>query len=114
MNKILRKRTLEFDQDLIFGKRNLSFLIEQFQSLIDKYEAQGFKNISLETKYFGYDGGVELNLIGYNLETDEEFEKRIEQEKAKRIREENKLRRKEQREKQKLEQLRRKFDNSPT
>lgn len=110
MEKILRKRVLEQDIDFILGKKNLTHLIEEFKELITKFEAQGYERISLETSYVGHDGGVEFDLIGYSLETDQEFEKRFEAEQKKRAAQEKKLQRKEQLERKKLEQLKQKYE----
>ena len=104
----LRKRFIKNIDNVFNGKRDLNSLIITLKILKDDFETE-YQNVSIQREYYGYDGGNEINLIGYTLETDEEFEKRISTEKKKQEAEEKKRVAKEAREKKKLEQLKEKY-----
>lgn len=111
LERKLRKRNIDFDlQDLMYGKRNLDYLIKSFSELKEKYEKEGYKYVSSEIKYVGHDGGVEINLIGYTLETDKELETRLKQEETNRRKEEIRRQKQEERERKQLEKLKDKYD----
>lgn len=109
MRKLI-KRQIDSDlQDIMYGKRNLEWLAEELLKLNSKFEKEGYKYVSSEIRNIGYDGGVEINLIGYTLETDEEFNKRIDAENKAKVAAEKKLKAKEERDRKKLEQLKKQY-----
>lgn len=104
----LRKRFIKNIDNVFNGKRDLNSLIITLKILKDDFETE-YQNVSIQREYYGYDGGNEINLIGYTLETDEEFDKRILADNRKQEAEEKKQIAKEAREKKKLEQLKEKY-----
>lgn len=109
MDRLLRKRFIENIDNVFNGKKDINSLIITLKILKDKYDSE-YKNISIQREYYGYDGGNEINLIGYTLETDEEFNKRVLAEKKKQEAQEKKRLAKEVRERNKLEQLKNKYE----
>ena len=104
----LRKRFIKNIDNVFNGKRDLNSLIITLKILKDDFETE-YQNVSIQREYYGYDGGNEINIIGYTLETDEEFDKRILADNRKQEAEEKKQIAKEAREKKKLEQLKEKY-----
>lgn len=107
----LKQRNIKNLDKLFDGTTNITTLIENLATIQLKYDEDGYENVCIKREYYGYDGGNQINLIGYTLETDEELSKRTETEMKALIAAEKKLKAKEERERKKLEQLKEKYEN---
>lgn len=108
MERKFRKRFIKNIDNVFNGKKDLNSLIIALKILRDDFETE-YQNVSIEREYYGHDGGNEINLVGYTLETDQEFEKRISAERKKQEAEEKKRLSKEERERKELERLKQKY-----
>lgn len=71
-----RKKFLYQVEHIEFCKKE--YEVSEFIDLFKPYIL--LDNVSVAVDYPGYDGGVEININHYRLETDEEYNKRVEQE----------------------------------
>lgn len=97
----------------IFEKRSLQEAIKklnEFDQDNTPFEEMDDKFKKFEVEYYGYDGGYTLYLVYYREETDNEYEKRMSQErKAKDLEKAGRLA-EEERERQLYERLKEKFE----
>lgn len=108
MDRLLRKRYIKNIDDVFNGEKDINNLIITLKAIKDTYDNE-YKSVSIEIDYYGYDGGNGINLVGYTLENDEEFNGRISAEKKKQEVEEKKRLSKEDRERKELERLKAKY-----
>ena len=117
MKKEVEAYRTTLDIDIIFdGKTSLSQVVEAlsntYNGLFDytsNISNVGVVNCRFETKSSGYDGAVDVELIFYRMESDEEYNKRVLIEKEKEAKFEKKRLDKEKKERDEYERLKKKF-----
>lgn len=65
------------ESELNINDRYLCNVIEDFNNYLEKYTSEGYTELWFEMDYNSY--GDSINLMGTREETDEEFEKRIQE-----------------------------------
>jgi hypothetical protein len=73
------REILNYDTNL---ELDVDGIISKLKSFKKEYTKKGYFNLFLDKEYDRYDDYMVHNLTGYRLETDEEFNKRIEKNKA--------------------------------
>ena len=105
--------TEQLEQIFIGDKITIKDLISNLQKMKNRHFSRGYKNLEIDIIYEGYgdDGYTEHWIFGTRLETDKEYERRMEKEIKQRERNQKRRETKEQQEIKELQKLMKKYPN---
>ena len=117
MKKEVEAYRTTLDLDIIFdGKTSITQVIDTLLNTYnDRFDytsnIMGVEvvNCRFETNYYGYDGGMEVEIIFYRMETDQEYDKRLSLEQKQKDLFKKKRLNKEEKERAEYERLKKKF-----